>query len=234
MTVAAVLLFATPEGALFDADGRPAARRMVEAAWAGGATPIIVVAADPDGFLATALAGSPAVLAEPAPVAGGAVGQIRRGLEVATTQVTETDAALIWPDRMVWVDAETVTTLIETHGTRRDDLLRPAYGDEQGWPVLLPIDHASRLADLDGDLDHGSLVDALTEMLPSSSIDTGDPGAIFDRETPADQLPDFAGPPEPARAAPEWGAAAADESDDVPLEGPALAPYAQATQEDSE
>ena len=31
--------------------------------------------------------------------------------------------------------------------------------------------------------------------------------------------------------APEWGAAAAEMPDDVPLEGPALAPYGQASDE---
>jgi hypothetical protein len=34
-----------------------------------------------------------------------------------------------------------------------------------------------------------------------------------------------------AGAAPEWGAAAAEMPDDAPLEGPALAPYSQATDE---
>ena len=40
MTVAAVILFRDPSGALADAAGRPSVRRAVESAWAGGATPI--------------------------------------------------------------------------------------------------------------------------------------------------------------------------------------------------
>jgi hypothetical protein len=79
MTVAAVILYHSPEGPLADANGRVAARRIVESAWAGGATPIVVVAFDPTGALAGALAGSPAVLAEPAPVEVGPVGKIGRG-----------------------------------------------------------------------------------------------------------------------------------------------------------
>ena len=112
---------------------------MVETAWAGGATPIVVVAPDPEGAVAVALAGSPAILAEPAPDAAGPVGQIVRGMRVAAGAVTETDAALVWPGRMVWVDAETVTTLIEAHGADRDAVLRPAYEGEMGWPALLPM-----------------------------------------------------------------------------------------------
>ena len=49
MTVGAVIV---PDGvaeALADATGRAAVRRIVDSAWAGGAIPIIVVAADPDG-----------------------------------------------------------------------------------------------------------------------------------------------------------------------------------------
>ena len=38
-------------------------------------------------------------------------------------------------------------------------------------------------------------------------------------------------PPKPLTSPPEWGAAAADMGDEGPLQGPALAPYGQATEE---
>ena len=231
VTVAAVLLYASTEGALFDAAGRPAVRRMVEAAWAGGATPIVVMAADPEGAVAAALAGSPAVLAEPAPGAGGPAAQIARGMRVAAGQVSETEACLVWPGRMTWVDAETVTTLIESHGAARGVMLRPRYEEEPGWPALLPMALVEPLAAMSPDLMPDLLVNALAADVGVELIDTGDPGTVFDRETPLDQLPAYSGPPEPARSAPEWGAAAAEMPDDAPLEGPALAPYAQASEE---
>ena len=128
MTVAAVILYARPEGALADAAGRPAVRRAVESAWAGGATPIVVVSFDPDG----------SGCLRPWPVRrrcspsrrrskAGPVGQMARGIDVARAEVTDTEAALVWPGRMVWVDAETVTTLIEAYGPRRGSVLRPVY-----------------------------------------------------------------------------------------------------------
>ena len=49
MTVAAVILAACPESALADADGLSAVRRIADAAWSGGATPVVVVSSDPDG-----------------------------------------------------------------------------------------------------------------------------------------------------------------------------------------
>ena len=67
MTVAAVILAATPASALADAAGRPAVRRIAETAWAGGAMPLIVVSAGPRRRRRTALAGSEAVLVAPAP-----------------------------------------------------------------------------------------------------------------------------------------------------------------------
>ena len=233
MTVAAVILYRDPSGALADAAGRPSVRRAVESAWAGGATPIVVVSLDPDGGIAAALAGSPAVLAEPAPVETGPVAQMVRGMAVASQEITETEAALIWPGRMVWVDAETVTSLIEAYGARRGSVLRPTYNGEPGWPLLVPAEHASTLSVLGGDKMPDVLATDLFAAVPGSgTIDTGDPGVTFDASTPIDELPEFEGPPQPvAGHAPEWGAAAADMPDDAPLEGPALAPYGQAAEE---
>src|SRR3954468_11538393 len=100
MTVAAVILAASPDSALADADGVAAVRRIADTAWSGGATPIVVVSADPDGRVAAALAGAAVTLAEPAPVAGGPVAQIRRGIDVALGIVQETSAVLVWPARL--------------------------------------------------------------------------------------------------------------------------------------
>jgi CTP:molybdopterin cytidylyltransferase MocA len=234
MTVAAVILFARgAESALADAAGRAVARRTVESAWAGGATPIVVVCADPLGQVAAALAGSPAVLAEPAPAQTGPVGQIVRGIDIAAATITETDAVMIWPGRMAWVDAETVTTLIEAHGAYRDALLRPRYGDATGWPALLPMDVLPVLrAQATNRMPDELLADLIAGGMRQVEIDTGDPGTAFDISTPLDSLPTYDGPAEPvAGRAPEWGAAAADMPDDAPLEGPALAPYGQASEE---
>lgn len=233
MTVAAVILFRELEGALADTAGRPAVRRIVETAWAGGATPIVVVSSDKGGQVAAALAGSPAVLAEPAPSQTGPVGQISQGIRVAARQVTETDAALIWPGRMAWVDAETVTTLIEAHGGARQTMLRAAYRGEAGWPVLLPLDRLAQLAELSAERMPDELIDDLIAAgVPARLIETGDPGVTHDVGVALDQLPDYEAPPEPAGGpAPEWGAAAAEMPDEGPLQGPALAPYSQATDE---
>jgi CTP:molybdopterin cytidylyltransferase MocA len=235
MTVAAVILAATPESALMDADGLPSIRRIADVAWAGGATPLVVVAADPDGGVARALAGAPVTLAEPGPAEAGPAGQMARGAGVAADLVRETDGILIWPARMTWVGPESVTSMIEAHGVMADEILRPSFDGEAGWPVLLPTAAVAALRDADPALMPGDVVERLAATVPSRSIELGDPGTTHDRETQRADLPPYSGPVEPAAGhVHEWGAQVADLSDESPLEGPSLAPYAPAAAGEAE
>jgi CTP:molybdopterin cytidylyltransferase MocA len=235
VTVAAVILAASTQSALSDAAGRPAVRRIVEAAWAGGAVPIVVVAADPEGAVAQALDGSPARLIAPAAAESGPVGQIIRGIRAAAEQVVETDAALLWPARLVWADPETVTSLIERHGISEGSLLRPSYDGQAGWPTLVPLSVVDGLASLAPDrMPDDLLADLEAAGVPVERVDVGDPGVVHDRDTPIDSLPAYQGPPEPAGGPPpEWGLDDTTEPDQTPLEGPALTPYGQAADPDA-
>lgn len=227
MTIAAVILAATPASALADTEGTPAVRRLADIAWAGGATPVVVVAHDDDGAVARALANAEVTVAEPAPRELGPVGQIVRGISVAAGLVAETDAVLVWPARMAWVDAETVTTLIAAHGMDRGSVLRPAYGGEPGWPALVPMSAVAALAALGADRMPDDLLDDLAGLgIAVHAVESGDPGTIHDATTPRSGLPPFDGPPEPADGhTHEWGAAVADEPDDVPPPAPDRVPY---------
>lgn len=216
MTVAAVILAASPASALADAAGRTSVRRIAETAWAGGAMPLVVVAADPDGDVGATLAGSEAVLVPPAPMTTGPAGQMVRGFRAALELVGRTDAALLWPARLTWVDPETVTMLIEAHGLEPAALLRPQWDGAPGWPVLVPVAHLETLAGLAADRMPEDLVeDLVTAGVPLRTFDLGDPGVTIDRDTPIDALPPYAGPAEPLRPPPDWGAAAADTADDT-------------------
>jgi CTP:molybdopterin cytidylyltransferase MocA len=221
MTVAAVILAASPASVLADADGTPGVRRLADIAWAGGATPVVVCSFDPDGAVAAVLANAEVTLVDPVDPAQGPVGQMVNGVRTAATLVTDTDAALVWPARMCWVDAETVTTLIAAHGEDRSTVLRPAYDGEPGWPVLLPLRHLDALAALGVDrMPTDLLVDLAVAGVPFRVVETGDPGVTHDVSTPRAVLPPFDGPPEPAAHPEEWGVAGADEPDDAPVPGP--------------
>ena len=236
MTVAAVILAASPESALADADGSPVIRRIADAAWAGGATPIVVVSFDRDGAVAAALAGAAVTLAEPAPREDGPKAQMARGADVARAEIDDTNAVLLWPARLGWVGPETVTSLIELHGTAPDRLLRPTWEGDPGWPVLLPIAALASLRAVATDrMPLDILADLVAAGVAEQQVELGDPGVTIDIGTRRADLPPYIGPEEPAAGhVHEWGAAQADDPDDGPLEGPALAPYAPAGSADTD
>ena len=211
MTVAAVVLAARPESALADADGLPAARRIAEAAWSGGAIPVVLVSFDPDGLVAASIIGTEASLVAPAPVDAGPVGQICAGIDAAIARVGETDAALVWPARMTWPDPESITSLIEGHGADPGAILRPAYDAEPGWPVLLPVARLEALRGLGTDRLPNELIDDLAAAgFDIRLLDLGDPGTVRDGSTSRAELPPYQGPSEPASGhVHEWGEAEA-------------------------
>ena len=217
MTVAACILASSAEIALRDVDGTPNVRRLVDLAWAGGALPVVVVSPDPQGAVAAALAGAPVVLAAPAAADAGPAGQMARAIELACGEVDATDAALLWPAGMGWLDAETVTSLIEAHGADRDALLRPAFRATPGWPILLPVGRLPAVRALSADLGPEEISEALATLLPTRSIELGDPGIVLGLDTPREGLPRFEGPPEPPPdRRHEWGALVAAGPDEAP------------------
>jgi CTP:molybdopterin cytidylyltransferase MocA len=231
MTVAAVILSASAEGALTDTLGQPRVRRLVDIAWAGGALPVVVLAPDQDGAVARAIAETEATWFGPAPAEYGPVGQMVRGIELAAAEVRDTSAALLWPARMIWVGAETVTSLIEAHGVDPDTILRPSWQGESGWPALVPLTRLADLRGLDATFGPDEALAALTTSVPSRSVELGDPGVVFDAGTPETDLPPYEGPGVPAGGhVHEWGETLGEIGDtaDVPGEGRGLAPYPQA------
>ncbi len=222
MTVAAVILAATETSALADADGTPAVRRIADTARAGGATPVVVSVHDPKGRAAAALATAEVTLVEPSPAAAGSARQIANGIESALWLVGRTDAALVWPARLVWADAETVTTLIAGHGERPDAVLAPAYAGAAGFPMLLPVAALPALRALTPDrMPADLLADLSAAGLEVVFLETGDPGVVHDIATARAALPAYDGPPQPLdELERDWGAAGAGVSDDAPVAGP--------------
>ena len=213
MTVAAVILSATTEGALTDTLGQPRVRRLVDLAWSGGAMPVMVVTPDPDGAVVAALLGTEAIHGSPAPAEAGPVGQMVRGAELAMAEVRNTTAVLLWPARMTWVGPETITSLIEAHGPDPAMVLRPGWQGEPGWPVLVPLIHLEALRAVPPDRMPPDVIAELVAAVPSRIVEVGDPGVIHDFDTAAADLPAYEGPPDPpAGHTHEWGADVASEA----------------------
>lgn len=214
MTVAAIVLADTLADALTDADNLSRVRRIADAAWSGGALPIVVVAPPGNGQVAAALAGAPVTLVERGPGEERPSTWLQRGADMAAELVAGTTAVLIWPSAMCWVGPETVTSLIEAHGARPDALLQPSYGGTAGWPKLLPLGRAaiaSALARLLDDPATGLPDLGRQDANPEATmlaLELGDPGVIVDGSTARVDLPPYDGPPQPVHDhGHEWGAA---------------------------
>jgi CTP:molybdopterin cytidylyltransferase MocA len=234
MTVAAVILSSTTEGALADTLGQPRVRRLVDIAWSGGALPVIVVAPDPEGTVASTLVGTEAVYGPPARPETGPAGQMLRGAELAQQEISDISAVLLWPGRMTWVGPESVTSLIEAHGVDPAAMLRPGWHGEAGWPVLLPIASLDHLRAVAPDRMPPDVVDEIASYVTMRIVEVGDPGVTLDVETPFGDLPPYEGPPDPPGGhTHEWGEGIAERGvdEDVPGEGRGLAPYPQAADE---
>jgi CTP:molybdopterin cytidylyltransferase MocA len=232
VTVAAVILSATSEGALVPTLGQPRVRRLVDIAWSGGALPVVVVSPDESGTVASALVGSEAVHGAPAEPESGPVGQMLRGAELALAEIRETSGLLLWPGRMTWVGPETVTSLIEAHGVSPGVILRPAWEGTPGWPVLVPVTALGALRAVPADRMPADVIEALAATEPTLMVEVGDPGVVHDAETAYADLPPYDGPPDPPGGhTHEWGDGMEEEAgvdESVPGEGRGLAPFPQA------
>ncbi len=82
---------------------------------------------------------------------------------------------------MVWVDAETITSLMEAHGADPGRVLRPTYEGEPGWPVLIPRSELERLRLVTPDrMPMDVIEDLLAAGAPELQLDLGDPGMSHD------------------------------------------------------
>jgi CTP:molybdopterin cytidylyltransferase MocA len=113
---------------------------------------------------------------------------------------------------MTWVGPETITSLIEAHGTARDTMLRPAWHGDPGWPVLVPTAHLAALRAITVDRMPSDVIADLTAAIPTRTVEVGDPGVMFDVDTAPSEMPQYEGPPDPpAGHTHEWGSDVAAE-----------------------
>ena len=166
--------------------------------------------------MAAALAGSEAVYGSPAPPEAGPAGQMVRGTELAIAEVRDTTAVLLWPARLTWVGPETITSLIEAHGTDRATMLRPAWHGDPGWPVLLPTAHLETLRAVPPDHMPPMVIEDLAGTIATRVVEMGDPGVIHDVDTAPEDLPPTRGRPTRRPVTPTNGAPTSPRRPDSP------------------
>ena len=115
--------------------------------------------------------------------------------------------------------AETVTSLIETHGLERSTVLRPAWQGEAGWPVLVPLVHLETLRAIAPDRMPPFVIEDLVAAVPSRLVELGDPGVTHSVDVPLADLPPYEGPPDPPAGHPhEWGEDVEEEAELPPVD----------------
>ena len=127
MTVAAHIIVsgtpATPGVA------RPELSRLVEAAWSGGANPILISGLAPSEVAPTLSRATPS-------------GAFAAVVSDALGEVAGTTAVIALPLSHAGVDPETITSLIAGHGRQGEQVLIAARNAEAGPIRLTPINHA--------------------------------------------------------------------------------------------
>lgn len=219
MTVAAIVIAHSADDALAPVEGTPRVRSRVDAAWAGGAIPIIVVCPDPEGAVAASLGDAPATVVSPGPDVPHGSAWFVAGFDAALSAVAETAAAMLFPSRFVWLDPETVTTLIEAHGASPRAVVRPTFRGEPGFPAVVPTAWLETLRAQAGSSGPDALAAVVAAGADEVRLEVGDPGTVLDASTARSELPPYQGPPEPAGGPPpEWNAALADRIGQSPPE----------------
>jgi len=128
MTVAAhIIISGTPTT---PGDARPELSRLVEAAWSGGAHPILISGLSSGEVAPTLSRSTPS--AQFAAVAAAALGE-----------VAGTTAVITLPVSHAGVDPETITALIAGHGRQSEQVLVASRNGEAGPIRLTPINHAN-------------------------------------------------------------------------------------------
>ena len=176
MTVAAVILAASPESALADADGSAAVRRIADAAWSGGAT------ADRRGRARSRRIGRGRARGRTGharrarPQAGGPAAQIARGTRrrAGRDPRHRRGADLAGADDLGRAGDRHLTDRGARDRSGRRSSARPATGTP-GWPVLLPLAAAARF---DPSPPIAMPPDALDDLVPAGSPSGASSSAI--------------------------------------------------------
>ena len=146
MTVAALIL-ADPHSMMAGAPS-PALTRLIEAAWSGGAHPILIAGLTEEYNFA------------PLAQQTGAQSHAAAGAD-ALARVGGTSAILLLPIAHAGVDPETITALIAAHGRNGDEALCAAFNGSPGPIKLTPLPL------LEG-----------REAAPETAIECGDEAAV--------------------------------------------------------
>jgi molybdenum cofactor cytidylyltransferase len=164
-------------------DGEPIVRRVVEAALAAKARPIVVVTGYARDSVEAALAGLDIRLAFNPQFMSGLASSLKAGLAATPSDIA---GALVLLGDMPWIEPRLIDALIDAFLARKDALAAiPSRAGRRGNPVLLGRGLFEAAMRLTGDEGARRLIGALNanELV---EVETPDTGVTFDIDTPED------------------------------------------------
>ncbi|MGC2784447.1 MAG: nucleotidyltransferase family protein [Roseiarcus sp.] len=164
-------------------DGKPIVRRVVEAALAAKARPVVVVTGYARDSVEAAVADLDVRLTFNPRFASGLASSLKAGLAATPSEVA---GALVLLGDMPWIEPRLIDALIDAFLARKDALAAtPSRDGRRGNPVLLGRGLFEAAMRLTGDEGARRLIGALSasELV---EVETPDTGVTFDIDTPAD------------------------------------------------
>lgn len=162
---------------LADIGGTPMVRRVVEAALASRATPVLVVTGHMAAEVTAALAGLDVTLVANPDYASGLAGSLKAGVGALPPSC---DGVLILLGDMPRIAADHLDALVAAFAP--DTVVVPVHAGRQGNPVLWPAKYFPELLQLDGDAGAKRLI--ATHAAHVREIDLGTDAIFADIDTP--------------------------------------------------
>jgi molybdenum cofactor cytidylyltransferase len=163
-------------------DGKPLLVRMVEAALASEAWPVIVVLGANAEQIRPILARLPVLAVDNAAWAEGMASSIRTGIATLQQFSRAIDAALLALCDQPAFSADVIARLVAEHQRSRRGIVAARYGNRQGAPALFAHEHFAALAALTGEEGARSLLSGDPSQVAAVDL----PELAFDLDTPAD------------------------------------------------
>lgn len=162
---------------LADIAGQPMVRRVVEAALASRAAPVLVVTGHMAAEVSSALAGLDVTLVANPDYATGLASSLKAGIAALPLSC---DGALILLGDMPQIAPEHLDTLMAAFAA--DAIVVPVHAGRKGNPVLWPARYFSALLQLDGDAGAKRLIG--THAAHVHEVDVGTDAIFADIDTP--------------------------------------------------
>ncbi|HSC18037.1 MAG TPA: molybdopterin-binding/glycosyltransferase family 2 protein [Rhizomicrobium sp.] len=167
---------------LTEIDGKPLVRRVVEAALASGAAPVVVVTGNEAERVQTALAGCDVHLMNNPDFSSGLSSSLRCGLKALPE---DCDSAIIVLGDMPAVTSALIDRLIAAFDPAEDRAICVAtHGGKRGNPVLFARRFFAEIEAIEGDVGARGLIGAYPELV--YEVEAGSDAPLIDIDTPED------------------------------------------------